>query len=153
MPRWLRLIRGMIVTGITFAVGVGLVTALIGLPVWLLGKISFHGYWGAVARISVVSCLIGVAFSGLVAITARGRRFDKLSLPHFAALGGGVGLLYFLLIGFSGAFSAWSLSAAILNLVLLTVTGSVSASAILLLARKGRPVLKSGDDPRSLDRE
>jgi hypothetical protein len=141
----------MIVTGVTFAAGVGLLTSLIGLPIWLLGGISFRSLFAATARISVVSCVIGVAFSGLVAITARGRRFDKLSLPHFAALGTGVGLLYFLLMGVGGAFSAWSLSDAIVNFVLLTVTGGGSASAILLLARKGRPRLEAGDEPRRLD--
>lgn len=140
----------MILTGFTFAVGVGLVTSLIGVPIWLLGGISYRALFATVARFSLVSCAIGVAFSGLVAVTARGRPIDKLSLPHFAALGAGVGFLYFLLMGVTGAFGVWSLSTAIINLVLVTVTGAGSASAILMLARRGRPELKAGDDTRRL---
>ena len=141
----------MVVTGLTFAVGVGLVTALIATPVWLLGGISLRTLIAGVLRFSVVSCLIGVGFSGLLALTARGRPFDRLSLPLFAALGAGVGFLYFLFMGFMGAFGAWSLASAITNLVLVTVAGGGSATAILLVARRGRPQLKAGDDLQDPD--
>ena len=85
------------------------------------------------------------------ALTARGRPFDRLSLPHFAALGAGVGFIYFLFMGFMGAFGVWSLASAITNLVLVTVAGGGSATAILLVARRGRPQLKAGDDLQDPD--
>lgn len=151
MPRWLRMIRGIIVTGFTFAIGVGVATSMIGLPIWMLGGISLRSLFETVARFSLVSCVVGMAFSGLVAITARGRSIDKLSVPLFGALGAGVGFLYFLFMGLSGAFSAWSRSAAIINFLLVTVTGGASAAAILMLARRGRPELKGTEEPRNLD--
>lgn len=151
MPRWLRLIRGMIVTGLSFAVGVGLLTAIIGAPLWLVGAVTLRTFLFTVIRFAVVSCLIGTVFSGLVAITARGRSIDKLSLAHFGALGAGVGFLYFMLMGLGGAFQVWSLSSAIANFLLVTVTGGGSATALLLLARRGRPPLNAGDQPPALE--
>ena len=150
MPRWLKLLQATIVTGLTFAVGVGVLTAIIGTPLWLFGAVTLRSFLFTVARFSVMSCLIGMAFSGLLALTARGRSIDKLSLPHFAALGAGVGFLFFLFMGMSGAFHVWSLSSAIANLLLVTVTGGGSAVAMLLLARRGRPSLNSGEGVRNL---
>ncbi|HKV75389.1 MAG TPA: hypothetical protein VJN95_12790 [Gemmatimonadales bacterium] len=142
----MRLLRSMLITGLSFAIGVGLVATIIGIPFWLFGGVSLPNVLGAVARLSIVSCLIGVAFSALVAITARGRSFDKLSLPYFTAMGTGVGFLYFLFMGFSGAFGVWSTSAAITNFLLVTVTGGASAAALLLIARKGRKEIGPGED-------
>lgn len=146
MPRWARLLRAVLLTGATFAIGVGLLTSVIGAAFWVFGKASLGGVAATVARFSLVSCGIGMAFAGLVALTARGRQVDRLSVPHIAGLGAGVGFLYFLLMGVSGAFHAWSLAGAITNLLLVTVTGAGSATAILLLARKGRPELNPGAD-------
>ncbi|HTO72847.1 MAG TPA: hypothetical protein VMJ30_03460 [Gemmatimonadales bacterium] len=146
----MRLLRSMIVTGLTFAIGVGLVAAVIGLPIWLFGGVSLNNMLGAVARLSIVSCLIGFAFSGLVAVTARGRSFDKLSLPYFTGMGAGVGFLYFLFMGFSGAFSVWSTRAMISNLLLVTLTGGASAAGLLLIARKGRKEIGAGEAQRRI---
>jgi hypothetical protein len=92
---------------------------------------------------------IGVAFSGVTAITARGRSFDKLSLPHFAALGAGAGLLLFGVLAVN-AWSSWSVTTAIVNATIFVLLGGGSATASLMLARKAGPVLKSGDESRSL---
>jgi hypothetical protein len=40
VPRWLRVVRGMVGTGLTFAAGVGVVAALTGAFVWLAGGIA-----------------------------------------------------------------------------------------------------------------
>ena len=89
MPRWLRVIRGMIGMGLTFAAGVGVVASMIFvLPTWLLlGGDSGRDLLVMVIKSSIWAFPIGVAFSGVLAITARGLPFDKLSLPRFAALG------------------------------------------------------------------
>lgn len=79
MPRWLRVIRGMIGTGLTFAVGVGVAGSILGVVGLLLGELSWNDL-RMVAKLSVIAFLVGVAFSGVLAITARGRTFDKLSL-------------------------------------------------------------------------
>jgi hypothetical protein len=91
-----------------------------------------------VIKSSIWAFPIGVAFSGVLAITARGRPFDKLSLPRFAALGAGGGLLLFGLLAVN-AWQAWSVSDAIANLALLTLLGGGSATATLMIARRAGP--------------
>ena len=151
MPRWLRVIRGMIGMGLTFAAGVGVVASMIFvLPTWLLlGGDSGRDLLVMVIKSSIWAFPIGVAFSGVLAITARGLPFDKLSLPRFAALGAGGGLLLFGLLA-ANAWQAWSVSDAIANLMLLTLLGGGSATATLMVARRAGPALKSGDESRSL---
>jgi hypothetical protein len=150
MPRWLRVIRGMIGTGLTFSAGVGVVASMVAGLVWLL-----PGGEGGIEMIRLVfaSSLwafpIGVAFSGFLAITAHGRSFDKLSLPRFAALGAGVGLLFFGLLAIN-AWDAWSVATAITNATIFVVLGGGSATATLMLARRAGPALKSGDESRGL---
>lgn len=104
-----------------------------------------------VARGSFLSFPVGVAFSGLLALTARGRTFEKLSLLQFGLLGAGVGFLLFLLMGVTGAFQAWSVETGILNFTLLTSMGGGSAVATLLLARRGRRALPPTDETPRLD--
>ena len=92
---------------------------------------------------------IGVAFAGVLALTRRGRSFDKLSLPRFAALGAGVGLLFFGLLAIN-AWQAWSVSTAIVNATIFVLLAGGSATGTLMLARRAGPALKSGDESRSL---
>lgn len=150
MAGWPRIVRAMIATGLTFAAGVGAASSIVGLILVGVGAGSFDDF-RMVAKLSVVAFLVGVAFSGFLAITARSRRFAELSVPRFAALGAGAGLLYFLFIGISGAFSHWSHANAIGNLVILTLLGGGSATGTLMLARRGRAELKSGEESRFLD--
>ena len=151
MPRWLRVIRGMVGMGLTFAVGVGVVASMIFvLPTWLLlGGDSGRDLLVMVIKSSIWAFPIGMAFSGVLAITARGRPFVKLSLPHFAALGAGAGLLLFGLLA-TNAWQAWSVSDAIANAAILVLLGGGSATATLMIARRAAPELRSGDESRSL---
>ena len=151
MPRWLRVIRGMIGTGLTFAAGVGVVASVIFvLPTWLLlGGDSGREMLVMIIKSSIWAFPIGVAFSGVMAITARGRAFDKLSLPHFAALGAGAGLLLFGVLAVN-AWHSWSLTTAIANATIFVLLGGGSATATLMIARRAGPALKSGDESRSL---
>jgi hypothetical protein len=151
MPRWLRVIRGMIGMGLTFAAGVGVVASMIlVLPTWLLlGGDSGRDLLVMVIKSSIWAFPIGVAFSGVLAITARGLPFAKLSLPRFAALGAGGGLLLFGVLA-ANAWHAWSVSDAIANATLLVLLGGGSATGTLMLARRAGPALKSGDESRGL---
>lgn len=149
MPRWLRVVRGMIGTGLTFAVGVGVITSGVGALVWLGGGITGLEVLRIAGRFSVVSFLLGVAFSGVLAITARGRQFSKLSLPRIGALGAGAGTLYWLFLASTGG-RTWSPRAAMGNFVLLIVMGAGSAVATLMIARRARSALKAGDELHSL---
>ena len=147
MPRWLRVIRGMVGTGLAFTVGGGLVGLLVGTPIWLFGELSALDIFGVAARFAVVAFPIGVAFSGLLALTARGGSFEKLSIPRVAALGAGVGLLCFAVIGVNG-FRVWSVPMALLNLTSLLLMGGGSAAGILLLARRAGANATSEDASR-----
>jgi len=149
MPRWLRVIRGMIGTGLTFAAGVGVVGSILGLVGLLLGELSWDDL-RMVAKLSVVAFLVGVGFSGVLAIAARGRTFDRLSLRYVTALGAGGGLLYFLFIAEANGARVWSAWNAIGNLTILTLLGGGSAAATLILARRAGRALKSGEESRSL---
>lgn len=149
MPRWLRVIRGMIGTGLTFATGVGVVGSILGLVGLLLGELSWDDL-RMVAKLSVIAFLVGVGFSGVLAITAGGRTFDKLSLRYVTALGAGGGLLYFLFIAAANGGRVWSVWNAIGNLAILTLLGAGSAAATLILARRAGRALKSGEEARNL---
>ncbi len=150
MPRWLGVIRGMIGTGLTFAAGVGVVASLISVLPWLLLEgASGREMIRMVIASSIWAFPIGVAFSGFLAITAHGRLFDKLSLPHFAALGAGAGLLFFGVLAIN-AWDAWSVTTAIANATIFVGLGGGSATATLMLARRAGPALKSGDESRGL---
>ncbi len=145
MPRWLRVARGMIGTGLTFGAGVGAVSAIAGGIAWLGNKISGVELLQIVGKISVAAFLLGVGFSAVLAITAGGRRFSKLSLRLVGGLGAGAGLLYFLFLAMNGGRN-WSAKDAIANFVLLLAMGAVSATAMLVVARRGRAALDSVED-------
>jgi hypothetical protein len=139
----------MIGTGLTFAAGVGVVASMIAGLVWLLpGSESGLEMIRLVIASSIWAFPIGMAFAGFLAITARGRPFDKLSLPRFAALGAGGGLLLFGVLAVN-AYHAWSVSTALANLTIFVLLGGGSATATLLLARRAGPALKPGDESRS----
>jgi hypothetical protein len=140
----------MIGMGLIFAAGVGVVASMIFVPTWLLlGGDSGREIIRMVVASSIWAFPIGVAFSGVLAITARGLPFDKLSLPRFAALGAAGGLLLFGVLA-ANAYHAWSVTDAIGNATILVLLGGGSATATLMLARRAEPALKSGDESRSL---
>ena len=153
MPRWLRVIRGMVGMGLTFSAGVGVVASTIAGLVWLLPGIEGGP---EMFRVVVASAMwafpIGVVFSGFLAIAARRRSFDKLSLPRFAAMGAVGGLLLFGVLA-ANAWHAWSVPIALANLAIFLVLGSGSATASLVLARRAGPALESGDEFRGLERD
>jgi hypothetical protein len=141
----------MIGMGLTFSAGVGVVASTIAGLAWLLpGGGGGREMIRMVVASSIWAFPVGVAFSGFLAITARNRSFDKLSLPRFAALGAGGGLLLFGVLA-ANAWQAWSLPTALTNLAVFLLLGSGSATATLLIARRARPALESGDETRSLE--
>jgi hypothetical protein len=141
----------MIGTGLTFAAGLGLVGSIIGLVFLLLGKITPLGLVAVVGRFLVApGFLLGVGFSGALALTARGRLVERLTLPFVTALGAAGGLLYFLVIGLSNGFRVWTGPIAVVNFTLLTVMGAGAAAGMLIIARKSRPTLASGEETQSL---
>ena len=150
MRRWLRIIRGMIGTGLTFSAGVGLTTSVAAVIIWLLtglGDITEFGF--PVVALTIWAFPVGIAFSGFLALTAGRRSFDELSFLRFAALGAGGGLLLYGALALN-AWDAWTLRNAISNAVIFLGLGSGSATAALWLARSSGPALESGEEARSL---
>ena len=145
MPRWLRVIRGLVGTGLTFATGVGGVVSIIGAIALLRGKATVRDVLETVGQFSVASFLLGVGFGGVLAISARTGLFKKLSLRLGTALGVGAGLLYWVFLAMTGGRS-WSPQLAVLNLALLVVIGGGSAAATLLIARRAGSLLTRGDE-------
>ena len=163
MPRWLRMIRGTIGTGLAFAVGGGAVAFLLGVPLIVTGRVQPLDLLFVAARFGAVGFLLGVVFAGVLAVTARGLTLDRLSVRRVAGIGAGLGLGYFALIAQNG-IGVWSLGDAILNLVSVTAIGGGSAAAMLLLARraagatlgagKERPMVSEGSfEPLSVNDE
>ena len=150
VPRWLKLIRGMIGTGLAFAVAGPAIVLLIGTFFIVFGNASLGSVVATAARGSVVSFVIGVVFSGVLALVARGRIFEKLSLKLFSALGGGVGLLAWAAMGLNGAFKAWNVDTALVNLILLTSIGAGAAATTLFVARKSKAALNSREEQLGL---
>jgi len=145
MPRWLKIVRGMVVTGLTFAVGVGGVVSIFGAVAWLRGRATVRDVLETVGRFSVASFLLGVAFAGVLAIAARAGLFKKLSIRLGTVLGVGAGLIYWTFLATTGGRS-WSPRVAVLNLVLLVVMGGGSAAATLVIARRAGSALGPGDE-------
>jgi hypothetical protein len=150
MPRWARIVRGMVGTGLTFAVGVGVAATVIGAAFWAGGAVTGREVAQIAGKSAVVAFLLGVAFSGVLAVAARGRQFSKLSLRLVGSVGAGAGLLYFLFLAMNGGRS-WSPRDAIGNLVLLTAMGTVSACGTLLIARRAGAALRPGDAMHGLE--
>ena len=136
--RALSLTKAAVGTGVAFAIGGGAVILAVGTIFSLLGGPAMRAVLATSARGSVLGGILGLTFSGLLALFSRGRSFESLSLPRFTALGAGVGWAAWLLMGVNGAFHAWSVDTAIMNLGLLTLMGGGSAAAILTIARRGR---------------
>lgn len=149
MPRWMKVVRGMIGTGLTFGVGVGGLAAITAALVWLGHGVTGREVFEIAGKCSVVAFLLGVGFSGVLAITARGREFNKLSVRLIGGLGAGAGVLYWGFLALNGGRS-WSGRDALGNLVILVGMGAVAASATLLIARKASSSLGSGDEVHQL---
>jgi hypothetical protein len=139
----------MIGTGLTFAAGVGGVASIVGVLAWVGGRITGRELMGVAGKFSVVAFLLGVAFSGVLVITARGRLFNKLSLRLVGALGAGAGILYWVFLALNGGRN-WSARNAIANFVLLILMGAGSAAAMLIIARRSGSAQESPDELRTL---
>lgn len=149
MGRWLRRIRGVVGMGVTWAVG----WALAGLGIGVLWTLGLPMEWfvevfdAPLPALAVPGFFAGMAFSTVLGIAGRRRRFDELSLPRFTAWGavGGV-LLSLVPLTALGTLASGSTVAVILGT--LTVLSAASAAGTLKLARMAEApaLLDSGED-------
>ena len=135
LKNWLRRLRGAIGIGLTwaaawFAAGM-LVLLVVGFGAADVPFPLFFGFLGFLG---------GAAFSVILGIAGRRRRFDQMSLPGFAtwgALGGGLLSL----------FAAAQGAELIVVAPVFAVAGAISAAGTLALARKGtQRALRDGRD-------
>jgi len=139
----------MIGMGLTFAAATGAFFAVIALVLGLFFPGVENELPFMIIAGSVWAFAIGVTFSGILAIAARGLPFDKLSLPRVAALGAVGGLLLSGLL-VAVTWQEWSAWDALVPVTILPLLGAGSATASLLLARRAGPVSASGEESRSL---
>ncbi len=150
---WLRRIRGAVGLGLTW--GVAAFLAGIGIEVihnvWPNPLGSMVDIWPA--ALAFPAFFGGVAFSAVLGIVGRRRRFDELSLPRFAACGAVGGLVVSLIpaamVGMGLAapnIPLWQITAALLGPI--TVGSAIAASGSLALARmaEDRELLDAGRD-------
>ncbi len=139
MIKLLRRLRGAVGVGLTWALGWGLVGALLGLvqlPGWVgFGRVSFLDF-------ALIGLLSGGAFSVALEIAGLRRTFDEMSLPLFAGLGA-LATTLVSTIGLRGDAPTVVTMTAILALL-----GAGSAAGSLALARKAddRELLDAGAD-------
>ena len=134
MKKWLKRIRGALGLGLTWAAAWFGVGALIGL-VGGVGAVALAISWAQIGFIG------GVIFSTLLGILEGRRRFDEMSLPVFAGIGGTV-----------GGFIASVLSLSIGGPFTLTLVGVLAAGALCAGSAAGSLALaRRADDGELLD--
>lgn len=154
MKKWLRRIRGAVGMGLTWALVWGPVAVLIGFLVDPDG--SMDEMWVAIG--AYPGFLGGVVFSVVLAIAARRRRLEDLSLARVALWGAAAGLLVGALpftIGESTTeLPLWLLATVVIGTI--TLLSAVSAAGSLALAQMaekraphdaGPDVVGAGIDP------
>jgi hypothetical protein len=139
----------MLGTALTFAVGIGAVVSAFGLVAILRHRASIVDVMRTAGRFSVAAFLLGLGFSLILALVARGRNFRKLSLPLVTGLGAGAGVLYWLFLAFNGGRN-WGPGVGLLNFVLLVVMGGGASLLMMLVARRATSAIDQSPDPESL---
>ncbi len=143
MKRWLKRIRGVVGTALTWAAawgGVSFILSLAGFfgtgtfPIYLV----FATLWGVVGFVG------GAIFSVVLGIAERRRTFEEMSLPRFAVWGGVGGFLLSMLWVY-GTGPAPTLGEIVGTGVLMALMGAGSAAGSLALARRADPLLESGE--------
>jgi hypothetical protein len=137
MIRWLRLLRGALGMGVTWAVAWALGVVVIGISsIFLPGlEFLFEAADDELLPLMIVSGFAGgIVFSTVLGIAGRRRRFDELSLPQFAAWGAMGGVLLTVLPAVGGTASA-GVAAAVMGTA--SLLSAISAAGSLKLARMG----------------
>lgn len=146
MKKWLRRIRGAIGMGLTWAVVWAPVAVLMGLIVDPDG--SMDEMWVAIG--AYPGFLGGVVFSAVLAMAARRRRLDELSIPRVAAWGAAAGLVVGVLpftIGESTTeLPLWLLASVVIGSITLLSAGSAAGSLALARRAENRALPGAGPD-------
>jgi len=127
MKKWMKRIRAAIALGLTWGAawfGAGMLLLLVaGLDA---ADVPFPLFFGLLGFLS------GAAFSGLLGVLGRRRRFDEMSLPAFAAWGALGGLVVCGIVAVAAGPGADLLVAG----TVFGLAGAISAAGTLVLARR-----------------
>ena len=127
MKKWMKRIRAAIALGLTWGAawfGAGMLLLLVvGLDA---ADVPFPLFFGLLGFLS------GAAFSGLLGVLGRRRRFDEMSLPAFAAWGALGGLVVCGIVALTAGPGADLLVAG----TVFALAGAISAAGTLVLARR-----------------
>lgn len=150
MRRWIRLVRGAVGTGLTWAVAWTGVGAVVGVAKWFFAGSTalLPVFINSVGAFAAAGFVFGLTFSAVLAAVERRRTFGEMSVGRFAALGGVTGLVLFIALGVAGSHS--SIVDAILNGIL-PFLGAGSAAATLALARRGSPLVGSDETVNQIE--
>ena len=134
MKQWMKRVRGALLMGLVWAMIWAPAAVLIGLVIDPDG--SMDEMWLAIG--AYPGFIGGVAFSVVLGIAARQRRFEELSLGRVAGWGALAGLLVgtfpFVIGDPTSAVPVWLLATVVIGSITLLTT--VSAAGSLLLARR-----------------
>ena len=135
MKHWFRRIRGAFLMGVTWALAWGLgIGGFIELLLNLgLGQDWMHRIDMWPQTLAIPGFISGAVFSVVLGIAGRGRKFEDLSMPRFAAWGVAGGLL-----GGSILIGLWGISGPLGVTVFLgmpALLSAISATGTLALAR------------------
>ncbi|MEZ4417022.1 MAG: hypothetical protein R3E10_14820 [Gemmatimonadota bacterium] len=150
MKKLMRRLRGALGMGLSWAVGWGLAGVLIGV-VWTLGvpmEWFVDVFDAPLPALAIPGFFAGTAFSFVLGVAGRRRRFEELSLPGFTALGAVGGLLLGLVPVIAAGVALSAVGAAVV-LGTLTVLSAGSAAGTLWIARGAdeRRLLEAGAEP------
>jgi uncharacterized membrane protein YjfL (UPF0719 family) len=144
MNKWLRRIRGVLGTALTWAAawsGLAFVLSLVGF-FGTPGSVQFYAVLAAFG--AVVGFVGGTIFSVVLRIAERHRSFDDMSLPRFAGWGA-VGGVLLAMLWVTGAGPPPTLGEILSTGVIMGLMGAGSAGGSLALARRADPLLEPGD--------
>jgi hypothetical protein len=163
----IRRLRGALGMGVVWAVAWACLGVLLGVTSRLLPGLPwgrfFEVFDAPLPALAIPGFIGGVLFSLVLGVAGRGRRFDELSVPKFAAWGLAGGLLLSLVPAFlagvglaqlaeGAAHGAWSLTAVIAAPLMLLSAASAAGSLMIARAGEGRAAIGAREASRGLGR-
>lgn len=152
MKNWWRRVRGALGMGLTWAIGWAPIGAVLGSVLWVIHDPPF-ALMKIVAvnatTLGVLGFVGGTIFSTLLRLAEGSSRFDKLTLPRFAAWGALGGLLLgglAVTAGLWGASGVPLIGVAVAGVATLLAAGSAAGSLVLARQADDRELLESGID-------
>lgn len=147
---WKRIVKGILGMGVTF----GALGALFFSILAVAGALFFPGAEDDLLFMIIAgttwSTVLAVSFSSLLAVAARGRSFDELTLARIGAVGMGAGLaIATILVG--ATWGEWPNGNWIVPFTTLPLLGAGGGIGTLLLARTAGRALGSSDASPALD--